>query len=320
MCRLRKLVALISVFVVVIFAAYGCSPDKPEFSSDGTNGTTCANVTMGNGRFAYRDGFLYMADLNGIYEYDMQTGKGVYLSREMPGFSNGLIVTENHIGYSDNGLKIMSKDGKASETVFEKNDGCLYLYIDGEEMFYLDAKQSLNQKDLAKNDFGACILEDVLTYHVTEEYIYAAIVDGEKYSAVYSKRAPIEFREIKLSIEPIVVLSEGENLFFSEASTYQITHYVNGNERKLPIHSLYYQILDGHLIYTDENTFEDNTFSVKAYNLESGDELVLCDSVFDFCILDNRYVAFWVWEEQGQHWAYYDWQTKEMKQIFPTES
>lgn len=308
--------------LVMTFGMCGCKPQTPEFNLDGTNGTTCANITMGNGRFAYRDGLLYMASPYGIYEYDVQTEDSIFLSGEIPAFSVSLIVTENHIGYLDydGSIKAVTKDGKKTETIRKIDGGCTYFYIDGTTAYY-EKNDNLYCQDLNnKKGNTITLVENIVNYYVSDDKIYAIVEDNGNYMAVYSGKDSISFNKIELSFDPVAVLASGEDIYFSQYETFQVICLADGQEIALPISSIYYQILDGYVIYLDEETYNNSCFTAKSYHLASGKETILCENVFDFCVLDNRYIAFWTWETVGERWAVYDWQTGKMKRIDPSET
>ena len=84
--------------------------------------------------------------------------------------------------------------------------------------------------------------------------------------------------------------------------------YRNGEETRLPICAYDYQILDGHLIYRDEGKRK----TLKCYDLSTGETKVLCDTLFDFGILEGRYICSLCHDGNVQ---IYDWQTGQIRQI-----
>ena len=144
----------------------------------------------------------------------------------------------------------------------------------------------------------------VNTYFVDDHYIYATCVGAENVF-LRSDKESADFVEIPLSFYPIKVFADGEDLYFcegGEGKSYQLIHYRDGVETRLPIHAYDYQILDGHVIYRDLDT----RGVLRSYNLETGESEVLHDKMFDFSILEGRYICMLCY---GSDVLVYDWQT-----------
>lgn len=318
-------VGLTLLLSTILLVFTGCAYESPDFKLDSTNGTTCANITMSRGAFAYRDGFIYMVGSSGICEYEIETEKTTVISVPTGYVSSSIIVTADHVGYNDNGLVAVTKDGKTAQRIFE-DETCGELYIDGSTAYYrAGLNQALCVRDLSKKD-GAkqTILENVNSYHVSDQNIYAVCLDGEKYKAIYSPKESIAFQEILLSFEPKSILSDNDDLYITEyvpqQKSMQVIKVSNGEETRLPVYAYVYQVLDGIVIYLDEKTPGNGFKRVKSYDPETGREAVLCEDVSDFAILDNRYITFEQHEHIGStHWSYLDWETGEMHEKFYTD-
>ena len=109
----------------------------------------------------------------------------------------------------------------------------------------------------------------------------------------------------------IKVLADGEDLYFCEGGlsrSYQLIRYRDGEETRLPFRAYDYQVLDGHVIYRDLDT----SGMLKSYDLVTGESEVICDEMFDFSILEGRYICSLCF---GGDVQIYDWQTGQTLQI-----
>lgn len=312
----------ILICLSLIFALCGCNKDVAITITE-DNGTTCANVVMSMGRFAYSNGLLYFADPSTIYEYDMETGKTIFLPVNMPGDPMDLMVSENHIiycGFSENyerGAVAVTKDGKKNTALFEAKEGCYQLYIDNDDAYYLSARGgNLYYRNMADGN-QKLVLENALTYFATPENIYAIQLVEEKYVLKTCTRNDFVFETVPLSFEPIEILVDGENIYLSQKGDYQVIKYCQGTEEILPLRSLKYQIDDGCLLYSDEDTFANSTWTIKSYNLETKEKSVVCEDVMEFGVFDEGYIVFWCRGESGSWWKLYDEQTDSLQQIYP---
>lgn len=325
---MKKLFQRITLFLTIVLplpGLLGCKQEIPEFKLEGNNGTTCANITMARGTFAYRDGFIYMVGNTGVCEYDIGTGKTTVIPIPIGYVSSDIIVTSDHIGYNDNGLVAVTRDGKTCQRIF-KEEMCGELYIDSSTAYYRSGtNRALYVRDLrSKEDAGQTILENVNSYHISDQNIYAICQDGERYKAVYSPKDNIAFQDIPLSFEPKLILSNGEDLYITEyisqQKSMQVIKVSGGEETRLPVYAYTYQVLDGCLIYMDEKTPGNGFKRVKSYDPKTGEENILCENVSDFAILDGRYIVFKQHEHIGStHWSYLDWETGEMRDKFYTD-
>lgn len=84
---------------------------------------------------------------------------------------------------------------------------------------------------------------------------------------------------------------------------YRVNLVRNGEVTPLPVYSWFYQILDEWVLYREEETYD-----IKAYNVETGETKLLQENVFEFSVLENRYICFKLY---GQAPVLYDWHTGE---------
>lgn len=321
-CITTLLVAALSIPMI------GCQ-QQVKFAFEDDSGNTCSNIAMAMGRFASRGDFLYFSEPGGIYEYDLESGKTVFIEVESPDDPQDLIVTENHIGYSyfdymsnypetTCGIKIVTKDGKDRRIAVKWDGSCGNLYMEGTKAFYL-SDEKLWSRDLSKEDTApALIIDHAFKYFVSEERLYAILKAEDAYTLHQSSRDQIAFEQIPLSFSPIVVLAHEDDLYLSKMGTYDVVRWSNGAETELPICSLKYQVLDDCLIYSDETTFDGN-WTIKQYNLKNGEEKILCENVLEFGILQERYICFWCRDNNYSSWKLYDWETGETKDIDITQ-
>lgn len=302
--------------MLVLVALSGCA--IPEFYIPKDNsGTTCANVTMGNGKFAYQDEFIYFSEMDTIYEYDIQSGKVVRLSYKGTSNPRSLLIATDYIGYADGGLKAITRDGKGSKTVFERDGNCIQFFTDGEVAYYIDyIEENLYQRNMQTGN-ETVLCDGILSYYVDNDYIYTVTKKDDQRRLIRSKKETIEFKEMELSFEPITVYSCDRGVFMAQKGDYQIIRYEDGTETKLPIYGTFYQIIDNCVIYSDSTAYMNGCFPLKSYNLDTGDETLLCENVFDFCILENRYISCECITDLGTMFQYYDWQTGETVQMYP---
>ena len=289
----------------------------PPFAVDkDSTGTTMANSVMGLGKFAYSEGKIYYGQNGRIYSYDLDTGETKTLL--LPSAYNdayNLFATEYYICYSDlrDGLWALPKDGGEPVPVYQ-GLGTTALYADGPMLYTTNGASFLSRINLLTGKEEK-LVEDVISYFVDDTYIYAVqSSDNGKYF-LRSEKEEIHFEKITLSFAPIKVFADGEDLYFCEGGleySYQVIHYRDGMETRLPMCSYNYQILDGKLIYEED---ADKFRTVKSYNLKTGEIQVLQERVQSFSILEDRYINFFcVNDEVKACWRILDWQTGEYVQ------
>lgn len=320
-CLYRGLLLLTCVYMLICGLA-GCQKEEELIITNDT-GTTMGNIAMGRGCFAYQNGLLYFSDVANIFEYDMESGKTVFFPANTLD-PNNLHITQNHIvfsGYNETYKTVslaITKDGKKTSTVFEPSVGCGCLYLNEKEAYYLGAIGG----DLFHRDMEAGIetmlLQKVQSYSLTDSQLYVTQNVDEKYVLKTRVLGEDDFKEIPLTFEPIQVLAADNTLFLQQKKPYQIVRYCDGEETLLPIHSVKYQYLNGKLIYSDDKTFKNSSWTVKSYDLVTGAEQVLCEGVFEFGVFEEGFAVFWCRTETGSVWKIFDFETNELKQIYPS--
>lgn len=278
----------------------------PDFSIGTETGTTCANNTMGLGRFAYSDGYIYCAGAeNHIYCYDLQSGqvKDIILSDRFAG-PGEMFVTDNYICYVDSwsDLMVVSKDGVTEEAVYQGIHSAR-LYAEGSTLYTASGIIDLTTGRITNWPEG------VYNYYVDANYIYA-LKEGEN-CFLRAPKGTMDFVSIPVSFCPISIFADGEDIYMTQGGTtnWTVIRYHNGQETKLPIRALEFQVFDGTIIYRCEQS---QGQAIKSYDLQTGEIRVLHEDGFNFSILNNRYVCICCADDEGQSYSVIlDWQTGE---------
>ncbi len=279
---------------------------NPLFEITAENGTSMANIVMGQGMFAYANGRIYYGGSGCIYAIDPKSGEvTTHVLSNKYSHPYYLFATENYIGYVPeyDTLEILPLDGKGTERMVYQGISSTHLYADGMQLYTNSGTEMLQRIDLQTGSVTE-LLSDVNTYYVDDTYIYATCVGAENVF-LRSRKDVIDFEKIPLSFYPIKVLADGEDLYFCEGGegrSYQLLHYRDGVETRLPFRAYDYQILDGHVIYRDPDT----SGALKSYDLQTGETKLLHDRMFDFSILEGRYICMLCF---GGDVQVYDWQT-----------
>lgn len=270
-------------------------------------GNTSANIQMSQGRVAYRDGTLYFSGPGRVLSYELETGEtDTYFLSYAYTHPSYLFVTENYLGYvSDyDMLEVLPLDKSAPETALYEGISSINLFADGMDLYAQG--DGLRRINMSTGEVTA-LVDDVHSYYVGDRYVYVIQGDGQKHF-LRAEKGSSEFERVELSFYPIRVIADGEDLYFctgGEGTTYNMVHYRDGAETKLPINAYFYQILDGYVIYRDQNGASN---TIKSYNLETGEIQVLQENVFEFSVLEDRYVVFDVFNSDS---IILDWQTGE---------
>ena len=247
-------------------------------------GTNVANNTLGWGKFAYDEGFIYYGEMGYICRLNVNTGAVDHIPLEDAQVSPIYVfTTPEHIGYVDRWyrLLLMTKDGAQTQMIREGN--CRDLYIDG-TMLYTQDGVTLDRTDLTTGK-TVTLAENTHGYFVDKTYIYA--LTGNLDGFLRSQKETVAFEELPLSFHPAMIFADGEDLFFAcyDDEQFQIIHYRDGVETPLPVSCKEYQVVDGCLLYLDEET-------AKSYDLTTGETTVLQEDVFSFSVLEDRYICF----------------------------
>lgn len=269
---------------------------------EGTN--TSANIQTAMGRVAYRDGVFYVGTTGKILSYDTKTGntRTYHLSNAYAD-PKYMFVTGDYLGFvSDyDMLQLLPLSKAGQEIVAYEGIDSTYLSTDGKYLYALG--DGLRRIDLTTGNITR-LSEEAVCYDVVDGQIYAVPGDGQKYF-LHGSTEGDSMEKVDLSFYPIRVIADGEDLYFAaHGPQFGVIRYKDGVETKIPIRSYFFQILDGHIIYLDEESRN----TVKAYDLETGEIQVLQDNVFEFTVADDRYVYFHLYNQDP---VLLDWKTGE---------
>ena len=307
---MKKLSILFAL--LILLASLSACGLKSETAFDRT-GTTCANAVMIQGKFAWSNDFIYINAGGEFYEFDLTTGTAVKLTEENMYWPRSLFATDRYLYWVGRGtetdeegrttdcLQYMTKDGKKSNVFWNSGDSCYYLYAEGTELFYTTGVggalccQKLPADDEEMPE-PTVLLPCINQYYVDDNYIYAVIPANAEENIpenylVRSPRQAINFEKIELSFPPAAVMADGDDLYIASQKPFQLTRWQEGTETQLPIRSVYYQVLNSEIIYLDDETLNQGTFTLKSYDLQTGEICPLLEGVYDFCILENRYIC-----------------------------
>jgi len=290
--RCMLLAAIVAALAVTAIAA----TERFAALEKGGTGTAQQNTSTSVGTFVYSDGSIYYGSTGCIYRYDTQ-GK---LLQEYPLESKRvtpfyLFATEDAIAYSGDfsGLTIMPKDGSETETIFQ-DVSMTAVHVEGTQLYTTDATRMLTRIDLVTREKTE-LMANVISYYVDDSYIYA-IPKARENCYYRSPKDAIAFERIELDFCPNKVIADGDSLYFCQwiekdqredpAQAYRVNRVQNGVTTQLPVYSWFYQVKDNCVLYR-----ESETYMLKSYDLETGETEVLVTDVFEFEVLEDRYLC-----------------------------
>ena len=309
--------ALIAAIVAALAMTAAAASQLFFGLQEGGNGATIENLATGMGTFVYSDGYIYEGTTGCIKKYET-TGK--LLERIQLGDEKAIprymFATEDAIVYIDtfSGLYVQPKDGAKTETVFDDMRMTM-VYADGAQLYTTDGADMLTRIDLMTMEKTE-LLQDVISYYVDDTHIYAVQSGRGKYY-MRSPKDVIAFEKIELDFDPNKVVVNGEDLYFcewvdeeardEEAQRYRVNLVRDGVRTQLPVYSWFYQILDHFVLYLEEGSN-----ALKCYDLHTGQTKLLEDNVFEFSILEKRYICIDLMSTAS---VILDWQTGERVQL-----
>lgn len=273
---------------------------NPAFSVEkGKTGTAMANSVMGWGRFAYSDGVVYYGNDGKIIGYDLETKQTkTYPLPDKLTSTLELFATENYICYEDMRDALMAQPKEGGEpVVIYQGLGVTHLYADGPVLYTNNGTNYLSRIDLESGKVER-LVDNANSYYVDDTYIYVVQTIDNANHFLRSRKDVIDFEKIQLSFHPVKVIADGEDLYFSRGGRgydYRVIHYRDGVEKELPIYAYDYQILDGKLLYHDEQ----EEWVIRSYDLQTGEITVLQERCHDFAIMNDRYVGFTCVDEEN---------------------
>lgn len=303
---MKKLTLLLTL--VFLIACCGCGEPQGPIEM---LGTTCDNIVMCYGKFCFSNDFIYFiasddtVGADRIYEYDLATGKAVGLRGTAERMEN-LFVSGDRIYYTSvDSLKSVTKSGRKSRTVFSREgEACRALTVYDNTAYFLDfVRGNLFSRNLESGSEQK-LLSNVLSYSIDGGKIYAVVDENDHRDLYTSDLEPVDFQKVELDIQPIVVSANDDTVYLSAMATYQLHTFQDGQLAELPIRATYYTVLDGQILYLDAETFGNSCFNLTAYDTATGEKEAIFEDVFDFAVLENRYICAQCFGE-GNRMNYY---------------
>lgn len=324
--RLALVAAVIALVTVTAMASTGFFT---KFLSAADNGSSAANLATGMGNFVYTQegiyhgvpGYIYKCDFNGriIHKYPLsdkfETPHHMFATEDAIVYVNsgGLAVDPEDETAPNReahwGLRVQPKDGSAPYSICPGVEAT-HAYADGDQLYFNNGGTMLSRVDLLtfeKTD----LLENVFSYYVDENYIYA-IENTEEHCYFRSAKDVIAFESIPLSFDPNNIVASGEDLYICEwmnkddqketGRRYRVNLVKDGSATELPVYSWFYQVLDGKVLYIDR----EDTYPLKSYDVNTGETTVLAENVFEFSLLEDRYICI---DRFNTNPVILDWQT-----------
>ncbi len=324
--RVMLAAALVATLTVTVLASTGVLPKLLKAEE---NGSSVSNLSTGMGTFVYTDEGIYHGVPGYIYKYDTEgnlletytlgdryeTPVYMFATADAIIYVNVTGVATEHAGDVDAptrdqhwGLRMLGKDGSGPETICPEVSGT-NVYVDGTQLYTTDGGTMLTRIDLMTKEKTE-LLENAHAYFVDDTYIYA-VQSGEEACYFRSRKDNIDFEKIELDFVPNKVVADGEDLYLcrwiepdereNSDMSYQVSLVRDGVTTPLPVYSWFYQVLDGCVLYR-----ESDPYVLKCYNMTTGETTVLAENVFEFSVLEGRYICV---ERFNTDPIFLDWHT-----------
>jgi len=328
---LGLIAAIVAVITVTAMASTGFFGSLLKGES---NGSSVSNLATGMGNFVYTadgiyhgvPGFIYKCDFEGTVVKTYPLGDELETPHYMFAVEDAIVYV-NSMGVpvepadetaptrEDNwGLRVLPLDGAEPYSICP-GVSVTHAFADGNQLYTTNGATMLSKIDLVtleKTD----LLENVHSYYVDDTYIYA--VQSENANCYYrSRKDTIRFEQISVSFYPNKILADGEDLYICEwmneedqketKHRYRVNLIRNGETTALPVYSWFYQVLDGNILYREEETY-----ALKCYEVSTGEVTTLAENVFEFSVLEDRYICI---DEFNTDPVIYDWLTGESTKI-----
>lgn len=310
---MRRIVLVAAVIAVLAITAVASTGFFTGLLSAEENGSSVYNLSTGMAGFVYSDGYIYQGVPGYIYKCDLKGNivKTYPLSDELE-IPHYMFATEDAIVYVNGmglavkpedetapnreeswGLRVQPKDGSAPYSICPGVE-CTHAYADGNLLYVNNGGTMLSRVDLVtfeKTD----LLENVFSYFVDDTYVYA-IQNGNENWYFRSPKNVIAFEQIQLPFDPNNIVADGDDLYICEwipeeeqkalGERYRVNLVRNGEVTPLPIYSWFYQVLDGCVLYIERDTYQ-----LISYDVATGKTELLAENVFEFTVLDERYIC-----------------------------
>jgi len=329
--RVALVAAIIAILTVTAMASTGFFAGLLKAEE---NGSSASNLATGVGNFIYTDEGIYCGVPGFIHKCDME-GKITKTYPLSDKFETPLYMfaTKDAIVYVNNmglavepedetapgreehwGLRVLPLDGSKPYSICPGVEAT-HAYADGDQLYFTNGGTMLSRIDLV-TFVQTDLLENVYSYFVDDTYIYAVKNENTK-QYFRSRKDTISFERIELGFDPNKIIADGEDLYICEwmddadkkatGFRYRVNLVRNGETIPLPIHSWFYQILDGCVLYCEEGNY-----ILKCYDVATGETTVIADNVFEFTVLQDRYICIDKFNETP---VLYDWQEKTFSEI-----
>lgn len=311
---LRRVLLAAAVVAALAISVVASTDFWAGLVSTENSGASVSNLSTGMGTFVYTDEGIYHGVPGYIYLYDTQwnilkkyaladeyeTPVYLFAAEDAIIYVNVTGVATENAGELDAptreqhwGLRRLGKDGSGPETICPGISGT-NVYVDGTRLYTTNGGTMLTQIDLLTMEKTE-LLENTHEYFVDDTYIYA-VRSGEENCYFRSRKDEIAFEKINLDFDPNKIVADGEDLYLcrwidpdlreGSNKAYQVSLIRDGMTLPLPVYSWFYQVLDGCVLYR-----ESDPYVLKCYDISTGETTVLAEDVFEFSVLEDRYIC-----------------------------
>lgn len=336
----RRILMVAAVVVALAITAVASSGILTGILKAEENGSSASNLATGMSGFVYSDGYIYQGVPGYIYKCDtdgnivktyplsdkLETPHYMFATDDAIVYVNGMgvkVEPEDETAPGREafwGLRVQPKDGSEPYSICPDVEAT-HAYADGDQLYINNGGTMLSRVDLITYE-QTDLLENVYSYFVDDTYIYAIQNnygnDGDTNCYFRSRKDVIAFEQIPLPFDPNNIVADGEDLYICEwmnaddqeatGQRYRVNRVHNGEVTPLPVYSWFYQVLDGCVLYIDR----EDTYPLKRYNISTGETTVLMENVFEFSVLQERYICIDLFNEAP---VILDWQTGESVQL-----
>ena len=312
-CRIGRVVLIAAIIALLTVTVTASTGFFAGLLKAGENGSSVSNLSTGMGNFVYTEEGIYYGEPGFIHKLDFEGNiiKTYPLSDnlETPHYmfaTKDAIVYVNSMGLAAEpedptapgredhwGLRVLPMDGSEPYSICPGVEAT-FAYADGDFLYANDGGKMLCRIDLVtmkKTD----LLENVSAYFVDDTYIYA--VKGDTENRFYrSKKDTVCFEPVALSFDPNKVIADGRDLYICEYMSkaeqsktghkYRVNLVRDEQTIPLPIYTWFYQVSEGRVLYREEESY-----ALKCYDVSTGQTTTLAENVFEFSVLENRYIC-----------------------------
>ena len=323
--RVVLMAAIIALLTVTVMANTGFLAGLLKAEE---NGSSVSNLATGMGNFVYTEDGIYYGEPGSIYKCDFEghvletyplsdkfeTPHYMFATKDAIVYVNSMgLAVEPEDATAPNredlwGLRVLPLDGSEPYSICPGVEAT-YAYADGNLLYANDGGKMLCRIDLVTME-KTDLLENVSVYFIDDTYIYAVKGDTEK-RFYRSEKDTIRFEPMELSFDPNKVVADGKDLYICEymskaeqsktGHSYRVNLVRNRQTIPLPIYTWFYQVLDGCVLYREEETY-----ALKCYNVSTGEATTLAENVFEFSVLEDRYICIDTFNVDP---VIYDWLT-----------